>query len=60
MAITGPESSVFYHHDDPDDPYVDNLNRMFQDDDYYSCPACHCTGPDEPCRCSCHSERRHH
>ena len=55
-----PDSSVFYHNDDPDDPFVDNPNRQLQDDDYYPCPACGHTGPEDGCRCSCHSERRHH
>ena len=60
MNHTGPESSVFYHDDNPDDPFVDDPNRVAQHDDYYPCPACACTGPAEGCRCSCHSGRRYH
>ncbi len=55
------DSSVFYHNEDPTDPFVEDPNRSLQYDDYYSCPACTCTGPsDSICRCSCHSQRRHH
>ena len=55
-----PDSSVFYHDGDPDDPFTDDPNRRPQDDDYYACPACNCTEPADDCRCSCHSQRRHH
>ena len=56
-----PDSSVFYHRDDQDDPYIDDPNRVAVADDYYSCPMCDCTLTLEAgCRCSCHSQRRHH
>lgn len=57
---TDQDSSVFYHGGDRDDPFVDDPNRRLQDDDYYPCPACTCTGPGEACRCSCHSQRSYH
>ena len=55
-----PNSGVFYHGGDPDDPFMDDPNRRRQEDDYFACPACTCTEPTDGCRCSCHSERRHH
>ncbi len=57
---TDRESSVFYHGDDRDDPFVEDPNRLRQEIDYYPCPACTCTEPTDGCRCSCHSQRRHH
>lgn len=54
------EGSVFYHDDDPNDPFIDNPNQIVQEDDYFCCPACNCAGPDDGCRCSCHNTRRYH
>jgi len=61
MTNATSESSVYYHHDDRDDPFVDDPNRARTEADYEPCLGCHCndtlaTG----CRCSCHSQRRHH
>ncbi len=56
-----PDSSVYYHGDDANDPFVDDPNRQGVEDDYYSCPMCDCAFALEiGCRCSCHSQRRHH
>ena len=59
MTLTS-DSSVYYHDDDPDDPFVEDPNRLAQEDDWSPCYACDCTGLDELCRCSCHSTKRHH
>jgi len=57
------DSSVYYHGDDRNDPFVSNSQRTPTTDDYNPCWSCDCTSTldSEPgCRCSCHSQRRHH
>ena len=62
MPATDPtESSVYYHNDDPDDPFVADHNRRPTEDDYWPCAACDCNNSlEQDCQCSCHSQRRHH
>lgn len=60
-AHTGPESSVYYHNDNPDDPYIQDDQRHRMLDDTLACWACDCAEhQDHTCRCSCHTNRRHH
>jgi len=57
------DSSVYYHSDDPDDPFVTDTQRPATHADYEPCWSCDCTSTldaDTGCRCSCHSRRRHH
>lgn len=61
MTTSRPESSVYYHNDDPTDPYLDDPQRTANDADWWPCYSCDCTNSLESgCRCSCHSQRRHH
>ena len=58
---TGPDHSVYYHHDNPDDPFLDDQDRTPNAEDWWPCYACDCTNNLESgCRCSCHAQRRHH
>lgn len=59
MTITS-DNSVYYHNDDPDDPFVDDPNRPSYESDWTACYACDCNGPDELCRCTCHTTKRYH
>lgn len=57
------DSTVFYHQGDPDDPFITDPQRKPTTDDYQPCWTCDCTSTldsDPGCRCSCHSQRRHH
>lgn len=56
-----PESSVYYHDQDRNDPFVNDHQRPATDADWWPCYACECSNTLESnCRCSCHSQRRHH
>jgi len=60
---TTSDSSVYYHDNNRHDPFVTNPQRNAAAADYEPCWACDCTSTldSEPgCRCSCHSQRRHH
>lgn len=60
MPDNQTESSVHYHDDNPDDPFVTDHQRPIADTDWWPCFACDCTNSLEShCRCSCHSQRRH-
>ncbi len=59
--MSNDESSVYYHADDPNNPFVEDHQRAATDDDWWPCVACDCSDLLESgCRCSCHSQRRHH
>ena len=55
------ESSVYYHDDNPNDPFVTDHQRTSTDADWWPCYSCDCSDSlEQHCRCSCHSQRRHH
>lgn len=60
MSTADPDSSMYYHGGNPDDPFVEDHQRRLAEDHWWPCPACGHSNPMETgCRCACHSQRRH-
>lgn len=52
---------TYYHNNQRHDPYMEDHQRHQMVNDTLACWACDCAEhQDTSCRCSCHSNRRHH